>query len=52
MSHEEFKQEVGYYLADIKKFTDQEDFGSAQIMLTGLRKLIADRRKAKKSNVK
>lgn len=49
MSKEEFDEEVGYYLADIRKFTREGDLSSAQIMVSELRKLIAERRKAVKS---
>lgn len=45
MSKEQFEQEVGYYLADIRKFTREGDLSSAQIMCSGLRKLIAGYKK-------
>ena len=48
MSKEEFDTEVGYYLGDIRKFTSNGDFSSAQIMVSGLRKLIAEYKKSKK----
>lgn len=48
MTQEDFNQEVGYYIEDICKFTRSGDLSSAQIMVSGLRKLIAEQKKSKK----
>jgi hypothetical protein len=46
MTQSEFNQEVTYYLDDIRKYTSNGDLSSAQLMVSGLRKLIAERKKA------
>lgn len=52
MSKDEFDTEVSYYIADIRKYTNNGDLSSAQIMVSGLRKLIAERKKYLKANTK
>lgn len=48
ITKEEFEQEVSYYMADIRKYLREEDFTSANIMITGLRKLASEYRKSKR----
>lgn len=49
MTKAEFLQEVAYYQEDIAKYCKTGDLSSAQIMVSGLRKLIAEYKKAAKA---
>lgn len=48
MTQAEFDTEVEYYLDDIRKYTRSGDLSSAQLMVSGLRKLIAEHKKEQK----